>query len=541
MALDPATLPKDVAALTALLLAENAARIALEHRASAAEARSADLDGQIAHLKLTIAKMKRDEFGISSEKGARLLDQLEMQLGELVATASEGKVAAVIERPMAVSEETPQKPARRPLDEKLPRERVVHAAPCTCRHCGSAKIRKLDEKITETLEHVPATWKVIQHVREVFTCRDCDRITETPAPSHPIARGRAGPQLLAEVLHNKYRAHLPLNRQRDLYAGQGVDLDVSTLADWVGACAATLAPIVAEIEKHVLAASDEDHGSAMRRIHADDTTVPVLAKGKCATARLWAYVRDDRPFGGGAAPAVLLHYSRDRGAKHPEQHLAGYSGLMQADAYAGYNGLYVAGRKPGMIIEAACWAHGRRKFFELAELQRAPVAMEAVRRIDELFAIERAINGKAPDERHTVRQERSKPLVDALESWLRAERAKLSSKAPVAKAIDYSLKRWRAFTRFLDDGRLCMSNNAAERAVRGIAIGRRNWTFCGSDSGGNRAAAMFTLIETCKLNDVDPRAWLADVLARIADHPAKQITDLLPWNWRAVKTNAQAV
>ncbi len=534
MALDPATLPDDAAQLKALLLAAHTRADALEHRASAAEARSADLDGQIAHLKLTIAKMKRADYGASSEKGARLIDQLEMQLGELVETSSEGMVAAALASPAAgsaqsESQATTQKPARRPLDERLPRERVVHAAPCNCRHCGSAKIRKLDEKITETLEFVPERWKVIQHVREVFTCRDCEKITETPAPSHPIARGRAGPQLLAEVLHNKYRAHLPLNRQRDLYAAQGVDLDVSTLADWVGACAATLAPIVNEIEKHVLAAE---------RIHADDTTVPVLAKGKCDTARLWAYVRDDRPFGGDAAPAVLLHYSRDRRAEHPERHLAAYSGLMQADAYSGYNGLYVDGRQPGMITEAACWAHGRRKFFELAELQKAPVAIEAVRRIDELFAMERDINGKTPDERRAVRQERSKPLADALKTWLRGERKKLSSKAPVAKAIDYSLKRWRAFTRFLDDGRLCMSNNAAERAVRGIAVGRRNWTFCGSDSGGHRAAAIFTLIETCKLNDVDARVWLADVLARIADHPASKVANLLPWNWKTARARA---
>jgi transposase len=519
MALDPATLPKDIAALTALLLAENAGRIA-------AEARSADLDGQIAQLKLTIAKMKRAEHGVSSEKSARLIEQQEMQLGELVETVSAGKVAAAVERPGSDASEPVQKPARRALDEKLPRERIVHAAPCACRHCGSTRIRKLDEKITETLEHVPATWKVIQHVREVFTCRACEKITETAAPSHPIARGRAGPQLLSEVLTNKYRAHLPLNRQCDLYVAQGVDLDVSTLADWVGACAATLTPIVKGIERHVLAAE---------RIHADDTTVPVLSKGKCTTGRLWAYVRDDRPFAGSAAPAVLLHYSRDRGGEHPERHLAAYSGFMQADAYGGYNGLYVDGRKPGAIIEAACWAHGRRKFFELAELQKAPIAIEAVRRIDELFAIERKINGKPPAERRAVRQDRSKPLVDALETWLRSERKKLSSKAPVAKAIDYSLKRWPALTRFRDDGRLCLSNNAAERAVRGIAVGRRNWTFCGSDSGGHRAAAIYTLIETCKLNDVDPPAWIADVLARIADHPAKQIAELLPWNWKAEK------
>jgi transposase len=517
MAFDPATLPQDVAALTALLIA--------------AEARAQDLDGQIAHLKLTIAKMQRDTFGASSEKGARLLDQLELQLGELVEAASAGKTTVAIEVPQLASSQSDakEKPARRALPAQLPRERVVHAAPCACCHCGNDRIRKLSEITTETLELIPASFKVIQHVRETFTCRACEKITETPAPSHPIARGRAGPQLLAQILFDKYRAHLPLNRQSDIYANQGVDLDVSTLADWVGACSATLAPLVTEIEKHVLAAE---------RIHADDTTVPVLAKNKCATGRLWAYVREDQPFGGKAAPAVFYRYSPTRGGEHPERHLATYAGLMQADAYAGFNGLYVEARQPGMIFEAACWAHGRRKFFELADLQKAPVAIEAVRRIDELFVIEREINGKTVDERRTVRQARSKPLVAALETWLREQRSKLSSKAPVAKAIDYSLKRWRAFTRFLDDGRLCMSNNAAERAVRGIAVGRRNWTFCGSDSGGVRAAAIYALIETCKLNDVDPRAWLADVLARIADHPMKQISDLLPWNWKAARSAA---
>ena len=527
MAFDPAHLPEDIAGLTAMLLAERSARIALEYRAIKAEARALDLDAQIAHLKLTIAKMRRTEFGASSENGSRLLDQLEMQLGELVAAVSEGKTAAALLGGVS----TPP-PARRPLDEKLPRERIVHTPPCACAHCGSDRLRKLGESVTETLEHVPEQWKVLQHVREKFTCRACEKITETPAPSHPIARGRAGPQLLAEILHNKYRAHLPLNRQSDLYAAQGIDLDVSTMADWVGACAATLDPLVKEIEKHVLAG---------KRIHADDTTVPVLAKNQCVTGRLWAYVRDDAPFGGSAAPAALFHYAQTRGGEHPERHLATYSGLMQADAYSGYNGLYAKGRKPGEIIEAACWAHGRRKFFELAELQKAPVAIEAVRRIDELFAIEREINGKPPDIRRAIRQERSKPLADALETWLREERKKLSSKAPVAKAIDYSLKRWPAFTRFLDDGRICMSNNAAERSVRGIAVGRKNWTFCGSDSGGRRAAAIYTLIETCKLNDVDPRAWLAEVLARIADHPAKRITDLLPWNWKASMAAAAAI
>jgi Transposase and inactivated derivatives len=513
MTLDPAALPDDVATLKAMLIAS--------------VSRANDLDAEIEHLKLTIAKMRRTEFGASSERGAKLLDQLELQLAELEESVAEDKTKTEIKAPAAPSDRLggtqPRKPARRPLPAHLPRERLVHPAPSSCPCCGGM-LRKLGEDVTETLEYVPARWKVISHVREKFSCRTCEAIAQPPAPSHPIARGRAGPHLLAQVLFAKYRAHLPLNRQSDIYAKEGVDLDVSTLADWVGACAATLMPLVNAIEKHVLAAE---------RIHADDTTVPVLARGECTTGRLWAYVRDDQPFGGEAAPAALFHYSPDRGGEHPEKHLAAYSGLMQADAYSGFNGLYLAGRKPGPIIEAACWAHGRRKFYELAELRKAPVALEAVRRIDALFTIEREINGQSPNRRRAVRQERSKPLVDVLEKWLREERGKLSSKSPVAKAIDYSLKRWPAFTRFLDDGRICLSNNAAERAVRGIAVGRRNWTFAGSDTGGQRAAAIYTLIETAKLNGVDPRAWLADVLARIADHPAKRIADLMPWNWKA--------
>ena len=495
MAIDAAQLPKDVATLQAMLIA--------------AQTRLLDRDAEIANLKLTIAKMRRETFGASSERGAKLIDQFELQLADLVEAATEAKSAAAIAT-LSPAEEV-QKPARRPLPDHLPRERIVHAAQATCPDCGG-QLRKLGEDITETLELVPANWKVIQHVREKFSCRTCEHITQAPAPSHPIVRGRAGPQLLAQVLFAKYRVHIPLNRQSEIYAKEGIDLDVSTLADWVGACSATLAPLVEEIEKHVLAAE---------RIHADDTTVPVLAKSKCTTGRLWAYVRDDQPFGGSSAPAALFHYSRNRDGSHPENHLASYTGLMQADAYAGYNGLYARGRKPGPIIEAACWAHGRRKFFELADLQKAPLA------------IEREINGKPPDLRRAVRQERSKPLVEALEAWLRQERRALSPKSPMAKAMDYSLKRWPAFTNFIGDGRLCMSNNAAERAVRGVAVGRRNWTFCGSDSGGRRAAAMYTLIESCKLNDVDARAWLADVLARIADHPASKITELLPWNWKA--------
>jgi transposase len=530
MTLDPAQLPDDIVSLKAML-------IAAAHRVN-------DLDAEIENLKLTIAKLQHERFGPSSERGARLLDQLELQLGELVERRAQEEAAAEIAAPPASHLDKPEpkqrrKPARRPLPENLPRERRVEPSPSACPCCGG-KLRKLGEDITEMLERHgeamlrmrPTQWKVIQIVREKMTCRRCEAITQPPAPSHPIARGRAGPQLLADVLFGKYGAHLPLNRQSDIYAREGVDLDVSTLADWVGACAATLMPLRDAVEAHVHAAE---------RIHVDDTTVPVLAKNKCRTGRLWGHVRDDRPFGGKAAPAVVLYYSPNREGEHPQRQLAKYTGIMQVDAYSGYNALYVVGRQPGPIIEAACWAHGRRKLFDLARLRKMPIAIEAVRRIDELFAIERQINGLTPDQRLAARGERSKPLVEELERWLRAERRKLSSKNPLAKAMDYSLKRWITFTRFLADGRICMTNNAAERAVRGVAVGRRNWTFCGSDAGGQRAAVIFTLIETAKLYDVDPRAWLADVLARIADHPASRIEELLPWRWKAARErNAQA-
>ena len=421
--------------------------------------------------------------------------------------------------------------ARRPLPAELPRERIVYPVPAVCPCCGDARLRKIGEDVTETLELIPRQWKVIQHVREKFSCRACEAITQPPAPSHPIARGRAGPKLLAHVLFAKYGLHLPLNRQSDVYAREGIDLDVSTLADWVGAAAATLMPVNEAIRTHVFAAE---------RIHADDTTVPVLAKDKTRTGRLWTYVRDDRPFGGHDPPAALFFYSRDRGGEHPEQHLAGYSGLMQADAYAGFNRLYETNRKPGPIIEAACWAHGRRKFFDLARLNKAPIAVEAVARIDALFAIERAINGLSPEVRVRVHQERSRPVVGELNTWSREQRAKVSRHNDTGKAIDYLLKRWDAFTRFLDDGRLCLSNNTAERELRAVAVGRKNWTFAGSDEGGRRAAALYTLIATAKLNGIDPQAWFADVLARLPDHPAKRIAELLAWNWRPQNPTAKA-
>ena len=510
-------LPDGVDALKVALVAERSARQQAEARASGAEA-------MVAHLKLVIAKLRRERFGPSAERGSKLLDQLELQLEELEASATEDALAATTkpgQDDTVVRSFTRQKPVRAPLPEHLPRERVVIPAPAACPCCGG-KLAKLGEDVTETLEVVPRQWKVVQTVREKFTCRSCEKITQPPAPFHTIARGRAGASLLAMILYAKYGHHQPLNRQSESFAREGIDLDVSTMADWVGACTATLAPLVELIRLQVLDAA---------RLHGDDTTVPVLAKGKTVTGRVWTYVRDDRPFAGPAPPAAVFFYSRNRDGEHPRKHLAAYAGILQADAYGGFNSLYDPKRSPAPITEAACWSHGRRKFFVLADVAKAPLAIAAVRRIDAIFAIEGEINGLPAEPRLALRTTRIAPLVAELESWMRSERARLSRQADVAKAMDYMLKRWTAFTRFLSDGRICLTNNAAERALRGIAIGRKNWLFAGSDRGGERAAAMYTLIATAKLNNVNPQAWLADVLRRIADHPARRLNELLPWNW----------
>jgi transposase len=529
----PDALPADLAAAHAMILAERAARRAAEAEAAAAAAAKRVLDLEIERLKLEIARLRRQRFGTSSERSARL-EQLELALAELEETVAEADAGAALRRAEPASPatgqcgaETPRKPARRPLPAHLPRSRIVYPAPTACPCCGGA-VRKLGEVVSETLERLPARWFVVSHVREKVSCRVCEAVSEAPAPFHPIARGRAGPSLLAEVIFGKYGLHLPLNRQSTAFAREGIDLDVSTLADWVGAVAASLRPLSAAIERHVLCGG---------RIHADETPVPVLAKGKTREGRLWTIVRDDRPFGGPSRdgtgpPAAAFFYSPDRRGAHAERFLAGFSGIMQADAFSGFGRLYKPGRAEGPIVEAACWSHARRGFFELAELQQGPIAIEAVRRIDALFAIEREINGASAEHRLAVRGERSRPLVDDLHRWLCEERARLSAKSKTAHAIDYMLKRWPAFTRFLDDGRICLSNNAAERALRGIAVGRRNWTFAGSDEGGRRAAALYTLIETAKLNGIDPRAWLADVLARLPGHPMSRIDELLPWNWQ---------
>ena len=530
-----ADLPDDIDALKALLLKERA-------EVAAAHAKLSDSDAVIAHLKLQIAKLKREQHGQSSERSSRLIDQLELQLEEVEATASEDDLLAEMAaaKTTQVAAFTRKKPARKSFPEHLPRERILQPTPTSCPCCGGAKLSKLGEDITETLEVIPRSWKVIQHVREKVSCRDCETISQAPAPFHVIPRGWAGPSLLAMILFEKYGQHQPLNRQAERYAREGVELSLSTLADQVGHCAVALAPLVERLRAYVMSAE---------RLHGDDTTVPVLARGKTDTARSWVYVRDDRPFGGTGPPAAMFYYSRDRTGSHVHEHLEGWSGILQADAYSGYNKLYAADRQPAPILEAACWSHGRRKFFVLADIEAAaqarakgekpaivsPLALEAVRRIDALFDIERTINGKSPEERLAVRREHSAPLVADLHAWMREHRAGLSGKNDVAKAMDYMLKRWAAFARFVEDGRICLTNNAAERALRGIALGRKSWLFAGSDRGGQRAAVMYALIVTAKMNDVDPQAWLADVLARIADHPASKLDQLLPWNWKQLR------
>jgi transposase len=538
-------LPNDIDALRAALIAQASKAAVIAAELAQVRAKASDDAALIAHQKLVIEKLKRELYGSRSERTSRILDQMELKLEELESAATEDEIAAerAAAKTTTVTAYRRKRPARKPFPEHLPRERVVVPGPTACDCCGGSRLRKLGEIVTETLEVIPRQWKVIQHVREKFTCRDCEKISEAPAPFHTTARGWAGPSLLAMILFEKFGQHQPLNRQAERYAREGVPLSLSTLADQVGSGCAVLDPILKRIEMHVFTAE---------RLHGDDTTVPVLAKGKTDIARCWVYVRDDRPFGGGVPPAAMFYYSRDRGGEHPEAHLASYAGILQADAYSGYNRLYEADRKPGPILEAACWSHARRPFFALADLAGAarrkaqgettvpisPLALEMVRRIDALFEIERSINGGSADERQAVRQRLSASLVTELEAWMREQRAKLSRGNDIAKAMDYMLKRWPSFTRFLNDGRVCLSNNAAERALRGIALGRKSWLFAGSDRGGQRAAAMYSLIVTCKLNEVDPQAWLADVLARIAGHPAHRLDELLPWAWRSTRETA---
>ncbi len=496
-------LPDDINALKEALIIERVKALEVTAELAVARAKASEDVALIAQQKLRIAKLERQVYGQRSERSARLVDQLALEFEELEASATEDEIAAetAIAKTTSVGGFTRKRPERNTFPDHLPRERVVIDPPTACECCGGNRLRKLGEDVTRTLETQPRRWKVIETVREKFTCRDCEKIAQAPAPFHVIARGWAGPSLLAMIMFEKFGQHQPLNRQAERYALEGVPIALSTMADAVGSVCAALDPLRRLIESHVMAAE---------RLHADDTTVPVLAEGKTDTGRCWIYLRDDRPFGGTGPPAAIFYYSRDRRGEHPQGHLAGYAGILQADAYDGYNKLYQAGRSPGPILEAACWVHARRPFFAMADIEEnarrkasgkkeialSPIAIEIVRRIDALFEIERSINGKRADERLAVRQTLSRPLVNDLHVYLRAQIARLARGHDLAKAIKYILKRWTGFTLFLEDGRVCLSNNAAERGLRGIALGRKSWLFCGSDRGGQRAAAMYSLIVT---------------------------------------------
>lgn len=475
-------------------------------------------DAEIEQLKLLIAKLRRMQFGRKSEKLERQIEQLELRLDELEASRAERATAPTAAAVAPVADRA-AKPTRRPLPAHLPREtHKILPKQEACPDCGG-KLKPLGEDVSEMLEYVPAHWKVIRQVRPKLACACCDKIVQAEAPTRPIARGMAGPALLAHVLVSKYADHLPLYRQEEIYAREGIELDRSTLADWVGQTSELLRPLVEALRRHVLAAE---------KLHADDTPVPVLApgNGKTKTGRLWTYVRDDRPAGDETPPAVWFAYTPDRKGEHPKAHLSAFTGTLQADAYAGFEQIYEAGR----IQEAACWAHVRRKFYDLVVAHKSEVAQEALRRIGELYAIEADIRGKPPAERRQVRNERSRPLLESLKQWLEETLGKLSRKSDTTLAVRYSLGRWEALLRYVDDGRLEIDNNAAERALRAVALGRKNYLFAGSDRGGERAAATYSLISTAKLNNLDPERYLREVLSRIADHPINRIEDLLPWN-----------
>lgn len=538
--MESAASPEDPRLQQALLLAAEA-----QAELARVKAINSDLEARNALLQLQNLQMRHELHGQRSERSQRLVDQYEIAFEEAEISASEDEqLGQVATRTTSVRAFERKRSAPRAFPEHLPRERVVIAAPEHCPCCGSDKLCRIGEDVTETLEVIPRRWKVIQTVREKFSCRACEKITQPPAPFHVTPRGMFGPSFLAMILFEKFGQHQPLNRQRDRYAREGVDLSLSTLADQVGACVAALKPLTLLVEAHVRAGE---------RLHIDDTTVPVLARTKTATGRIWTYVRDDRPFGGPAPPAAFFRYSRDRRSEHPLDHLTGYSGTIQADAYSGYNAALRAAPDDAPLIRALCWAHGRRPFFKLVDITTlarksasnkpiviSPLARDAVDKIDAIFAIERTINGRPADERLAVRQQLVRPLVEDLEAWMHATRAEFSRHDPVAKAIHYMQSAWNEFIRFLDDGRICMTNNAAERALRGIALGRKSWLFAGSDRGGERAADLYSLIVTAKLNDVDPQAWLADVLARIAGIPQHRLHELLPWEWRNHQPPLQA-
>src|SRR6201987_3745439 len=505
----------DPDALKALVRAQHAEIVRQDQALLTKDEQLLSRDAEIEHLKLLIAKLRREQFGRSSEKLDRHIAQLELRLGEL----EENRTKEWVTQESTTAEKAVARPVRRPLPEHLRREVQTYLPQQeACPDCGG-ELKRLGEDVSEILEYVPERIKVIRQVRPKLACAGCDRIVQAQAPSRPIERGTAGPGLLAHVLVSKYCDHLPLYRQAGIYAREGVDLDRSTLAEWVGGTSRLLNPLVEALRRHVMASD---------KLHADDTPVPVLAPGlgKTKTGRLWTYVRDDRPAGDPTPPAVWFCYSPDRKGEHPKAHLSTFQGTLQADGYAGFEQIYAAGK----IQEAACWAHVRRKFYDLQAAHKSPVATEALERIAGLYAVERDIRGRSPEERREIRNARSRPQLESLKQWLEETLGKLSRKSDTALAVRYALGRWEALMRYCADGRLEIDNNAAERALRVVALGRKNFLFAGSDGGGESAAAMYSLIGTAKLNGLDPESYLRNVLCRIAEHPVNQIDQLLPWN-----------
>ncbi len=473
---------------------------------------------EISRLQQIIKQLQRAHYGRRSERLDP--DQLALGLEDLDADIAEVEES----RPVVASASEPR-PCRKPLPDHLPRVEVKLDVPGdACPDCGGPR-HAIGESVSEMLDWVPASVRVIRIRRPKYACRHCGTLQQAPAPERVIAGGLATPALITHVLVSKYADHLPLYRQSRIFARHGVELERSTLAGWVGGACWWLGALHERLGKHVFAS---DH------IFADDTPIPVLdpGRGRTKTGRLWVYARDQRGWAGPEPPAAICYYEPDRKAERPKAHLAGYRGTLHVDGYAGFEQL-----TRGDIRLAACWAHTRRKFYEIAKADGAPIALEAVQRIAQLYAIEAQIRGKTPDERRAIRQASSRPLVEALHKWLEAQLPRLSARGKLAEAIRYALTRWDGLTRFLDDGRVELDTNPVERAIRPVALGRKNHLFAGSDGGGKRWAIMASLIETAKLNDVEPHAWITDVLARMANgHPAVHLDDLLPWNWKAEKS-----
>lgn len=542
MSPDVAELPQDPEALRAFA-AEMQARLAASEQAlcderEAHEKTRSDLQRaenslkltslQIEKLKVQLARLRRMKFGQSSERLAQLADQLELTLEDLEAEHAHAECVVADAAPPDQAAQPGRKPKREPLPAHLPREEVVHAAPDAhgCSACGGSMAR-LGEDATEVLEYVPGRFHVVRHVRPKLACSRCDAITQAPAPSLPVPRGRAGPKLLAHVAVSKFVDHLPLYRQSRIYARDGVELSRSTMADWLGQVSWLLQPLVDHVATHVMASP---------KLHADDTPVPVLAPGtgKTATGRLWVYLRDNRRWRPSDKPAALFRYSPDRKGERPREHLATFSGHLQADAYAGFERLYDPDRKPGPITPVACWAHARRKLHEVFTADPSSAASEGLRIIRELYEVERGI---AQDPHEDRRRARKLSRIRALDffAWADDMLARASARSPLAEALRYAVKLKPALLAYTEDGRLEIDNNLAENALRGIAVGRKNWLFAGADCGGERAAAMHTLLHTAKLNGIDPEAWLADVLERVGcGHPVNKLDELLPWSWSAL-------